>query len=443
MLRAGAKFLLCDPGGLPRHDRWCWTEDTSGSVITRGDVRISWAKKLKGKKSKTLTLLEYHPLGMHTFGQVCDVIRSKLSKGKLQLSSEEIGRRLIVLHGVREDSDRVIADRAHPHRLVLVAPNPETRDAWIDAIVALQRREPALAMMPPPRQPRRHDDPGRVAVARLPDPRLGLGGLMAGGLLMGGGMMGGGMMHMPGPPPAEPWQRALVDAAWEQEPPDPEPDAPPGAVPQRARGSFAGAEDEVTQALASEEEEDVDDLMGDQSWARTEDFSAGMDDLFADMMGGLSVEELREELAASGADVNATVGAMGDDERQEAAARRAAEAEAAREAAAAEEERQRRIEKRRNMSKEEKVAKMKCGPLQKKATALAEEGGLVDVGWYDEAMRLLRAEEWLQAEAALRDVLAMNAPPELGAVGGGGGGGSAGGAAGGGGGAAGENHGLI
>ena len=70
MLRAGAKFLLCDPGGLPRHDRWCWTEDTSGSVITRGDVRISWAKKLKGKKSKTLTLLEYHPLGMHTFGQV-------------------------------------------------------------------------------------------------------------------------------------------------------------------------------------------------------------------------------------------------------------------------------------------------------------------------------------------------------------------------------------
>ena len=47
----------------------------------------------------------------------------------------------------------------------------------------------------------------------------------------------------------------------------------------------------------------------------------------------------------------------------------------------------------------------------------------------------------LQAEAALRDVLAMNAPPELGAAGGGGG--SAGGAAGGGGGAAGENHGLI
>ena len=38
---------------------------------------------------------------------------------------------------------------------------------------------------------------------------------------------------------------------------------------------------------------------------------------------------------------------------------------------------------------------------------------LVDVGWYDEAMRLLRAEEWLQAEAALRDVLAMNAPPEV------------------------------
>ena len=69
--------------------------------------------------------------------------------------------------------------------------------------------------------------------------------------------------------------------------------------------------------------------MGDQSWARTEDFSAGMDALFADMMGGLSVEELRDELAASGADVNATVGAMGDDERQEAAARRAAPQQAA------------------------------------------------------------------------------------------------------------------
>ena len=79
-------------------------------------------------------------------------------------------------------------------------------------------------------------------------------------------------------------------------------------------------EERIEQALQAEEE-------------RIARQTAATDALFADMMGGLSVEEFREELAASGADVNATVGAMGDVERQEAAARRAAEAEAAREAA--------------------------------------------------------------------------------------------------------------
>ena len=68
------------------------------------------------------------------------------------------------------------------------------------------------------------------------------------------------------------------------------------------------------------------------SWAKTDDFSAAMDDIFADMMGGQSVDDMKADLAASGVDVNASVANMGEDaaeaEAEEAAKKAAEEAEA-------------------------------------------------------------------------------------------------------------------
>eukprot|EP01045_Picozoa_sp_COSAG04_P037161 COSAG04_NODE_9362_length_870_cov_6.598555_2_plen_215_part_01 len=156
----------------------------------------------------------------------------------------------------------------------------------------------------------------------------------------------------------------------------------------------------------SDEEEEEEDLMGDQSWAKTDDFSAGMDDLFADMMGGQSVDDMKADLAASGVDVNASVANMGEDaaeaEAEEAAKKAAAEKEAAEQA-----EKDKKAaalrEKRRNMSKEDKMAKMKVKPLQKKADTMKADGKLADEKRYEEALAFIEDEEWVKAEQALKD----------------------------------------
>ena len=153
------------------------------------------------------------------------------------------------------------------------------------------------------------------------------------------------------------------------------------------------------------DDEEPEDLMGDQSWAKSDDFSGGMDSLFADMMGGQSVDEMRADLAAQGVDVNAEVSGIGEDAAAAEAeeAKRKAEEEAE---AAAEEEKRKKAEalreKRKNMTKEEKMAKMKVKPLQKKAEAMKEDGTLVDEAQYEEGMRLVEEEEWLAAEKALK-----------------------------------------
>ena len=73
------------------------------------------------------------------------------------------------------------------------------------------------------------------------------------------------------------------------------------------------------------------DLMGDQSWAKTDDFSGGMDSLFADLMGGQSVDEMKADMAAQGVDVDASVANMGEDAAEaEERQRQQAEADAAR-----------------------------------------------------------------------------------------------------------------
>ena len=56
----------------------------------------------------------------------------------------------------------------------------------------------------------------------------------------------------------------------------------------------------VAFVLPAEEEDGEEDLMGDQSWAKTDDFSGGMDALMDDLMDGKTVEEMKAEQAAAG-----------------------------------------------------------------------------------------------------------------------------------------------
>ena len=144
--------------------------------------------------------------------------------------------------------------------------------------------------------------------------------------------------------------------------------------------------------------------MGDQSWAKTENFSGALDDMFGDLLGDMA--SLQADAEAAGVDVNAKMGSMGED----AAAAEAEEKKKAEEAAAAdaeEAEKKRlaeiRAAKRKNMSKEDKMAKMRVKTLQKKAAAMKEEGKLADEKRYEEALALIEDEEWVKAEAALKD----------------------------------------
>ena len=92
--------------------------------------------------------------------------------------------------------------------------------------------------------------------------------------------------------------------------------------------------------------------MGDQSWAKTDDFSGGMDSLFADLMGGQSVDEMKADMAAQGVDVDASVANMGEDAAEaeaEAAAKKAAEEAAAKEEEEKAKKAAERAAKRKNM----------------------------------------------------------------------------------------------
>ena len=195
----------------------------------------------------------------------------------------------------------------------------------------------------------------------------------------------------------------------------------PEAAPREEPESEEEAVEEASLAALAElgldddssDDGEPEDLMGDQSWAKTDDFSGGMDSLFADMMGGQSVDEMRADLAAQGVDVDAELSGIGEEAAAEAAeAKRKAEEEAK---AAAEEEKRKaaaaRAEKRRNMTKEEKAAKIKANQYRKKAAAMHEEGTLVDTAQYEEGLRLVEEEDWLAAEAALKAATSSSEAP--------------------------------
>ena len=144
--------------------------------------------------------------------------------------------------------------------------------------------------------------------------------------------------------------------------------------------------------------------MGDQSWAKTDDFSGALDDMFGDLLGDMA--GMKADAEAAGVDINAKMGAMGEDTAAaEAEEKKKKEEEAAADAEQAEKDRKaaERALKRKNMSKEEKMAKMKVKPLQKKAEGMKGEGKLADEKRYEEALVFIEEEEWIKAESALKD----------------------------------------
>ena len=120
-----------------------------------------------------------------------------------------------------------------------------------------------------------------------------------------------------------------------------------------------------------EEEEDGDekvtqeDLMGNQDWAKTENFSGAVDDLFGDMLAG--VEQEKKAAEAAGIDINAKISGIGDD----AAAAEAEEAEAAAKAKAEEEQK----------AKEEEEKKAKREARKKLLASLSEEDKEAQRAW--------------------------------------------------------------
>ena len=60
----------------------------------------------------------------------------------------------------------------------------------------------------------------------------------------------------------------------------------------------------------SDEEEEEEDLMGDQSWAQTDDFSGAMGDLMGDLLADM--EAFKADAEAAGVDINAKISGMDD-----------------------------------------------------------------------------------------------------------------------------------
>jgi hypothetical protein len=159
------------------------------------------------------------------------------------------------------------------------------------------------------------------------------------------------------------------------------------------------------------DESEEEDPLGDQEWAKTNeaDFSAGVDDLFADLLS------MKDDFDNNTPDElkNAKMFKLGEDSTAaEAEEKSAAEQDAAKAAAEEEEAEKRRIgaEKRKNMTKEAKMAKMNCRNLEKKAEGAKEDGKLASEEAFAKAQRCEEDEEWEAAE--------VRPPPESGCLGG-------------------------
>lgn len=76
---------------------------------------------------------------------------------------------------------------------------------------------------------------------------------------------------------------------------------------------------------ADGDEDSEEDLMGDQTWAQSDpdQFSAGVDDMFADLFGAnpnAAIEANAAEMRAAGFDPNAKMASMGDENEEDEAA---------------------------------------------------------------------------------------------------------------------------
>ena len=97
-----------------------------------------------------------------------------------------------------------------------------------------------------------------------------------------------------------------------------------------AAAAAAAAEDD-------DDDEEPEDLMGDQSWAKTDNFSGELDDMFGDLLGDMAT--MKADAEAAGVDINAKMKGIGDDAAEaEAEDQKKAEEEAAAAAADAEKE---------------------------------------------------------------------------------------------------------
>jgi hypothetical protein len=100
-------------------------------------------------------------------------------------------------------------------------------------------------------------------------------------------------------------------------------------------------------------DEEEEDIMGDQSWAKTDNFSGALDDMMGDLLG--DVASMKADAEEAGVDLNAKISGMGDD---------AAEAEAEEAAAAAKAKTKREAKKAllASLSEEEKKAQLQWKP---------------------------------------------------------------------------------
>jgi len=114
-------------------------------------------------------------------------------------------------------------------------------------------------------------------------------------------------------------------------------------------------------------DEEEEDIMGDQSWAKTDNFSGALDDMMGDLLG--DVASMKADAEEAGVDLNAKISGMGDDaaeaEAEEAAAAAKAKAEEEAKAKEEEEKKAKREAKKAllaSLSEEEKKAQLQWKP---------------------------------------------------------------------------------
>ena len=198
------------------------------------------------------------------------------------------------------------------------------------------------------------------------------------------------MRGWPGPQPARQQQLGLVGG-----------DQAGGARQQTGgHGGRVRSGQQRQQRHVDGEDEDEEDLMGDQIWAQSDpaQFSAGVDDMFADLFGAdpsATIAANAAEMRAAGFDPHATMSQMGQDVRAPPAGLHHDMVYT---------EGPQDLAQRKRFTAAEKRAKACCRQLGRVATELrlVEEGGAA-ADAYARANELMGRDEWVLAEALLRE----------------------------------------